>query len=48
MYSLTMTDNKMSTYTTPKHRIWSMTGKLTLFLTLSFSGLFLFSHFFSI
>jgi hypothetical protein len=40
MYSLTKSENKMSECITPKRRIWSMTGKLTLFLTLSIFGLF--------
>jgi hypothetical protein len=33
----------MSTITSSKPRIWSITGKLTLFLTLSFFGLFIIS-----
>src|SRR6185369_11789693 len=34
---------KKSSGTPPKHQEWSMTGKLTLFLTLSFFGLIIIS-----
>jgi two-component system heavy metal sensor histidine kinase CusS len=41
MYS--KSDNKMSPGSPSKPQVWSMTGKLTLFLTLSFFGLFIIS-----